>query len=150
MPELTGTELTSLTAETWEWLQDRLAVPEIRSALTRAEVRREVAAEHPGAELRVERELPFYRRQGDALVEGIIDRLVLVIREGKPVAAHVLDYKTDAVPPGNLGRLEERTALYAPQLRAYREAVAESYRIPAGSVRLTLLFLEAGRVVDVE
>ncbi|HSG47174.1 MAG TPA: PD-(D/E)XK nuclease family protein, partial [Longimicrobiales bacterium] len=148
-PELSETQLSTLLGDTWEWLQDRLSAPAMREALTLEGAARSVAEAHLAAELVVERELPFYRREGDALVEGIIDRLVLVREEGRVVAAHVLDYKTDAVAPTDEVRLRERTELYAPQLLAYRAAVAASYRIPPEAVRLTLLFLEAGKAVAV-
>ncbi|MDT8341707.1 MAG: UvrD-helicase domain-containing protein [Longimicrobiales bacterium] len=148
-PDLGEQELRALVAEAGRWLDDRLARPKVRARLTGAGVRDEARTRYPGATLHVERELPFYRRHGGALVEGVIDRLVLVTVGERVVEAHVLDYKTDAVPPGDELRLRERTALYRPQLRAYRAAVAESYRLPPSAVRATLLFLEAGVGVEV-
>jgi hypothetical protein len=167
--------------ELWEWVEERLAAPEIREALSREGARASAeawarerigtvvteAADSRGGELalEVENELPFLHREGDTLMEGIIDRLVLV-RAGKPddagvegvspsgtgavLAAHVLDYKTDFVPAGDETALRERSEHYLPQLRAYRGAVAALYGIPTDRVRCTLLFLEAGRAVDVD
>lgn len=160
--ELDREFLDEASAELWDWLHNRLQAQEIRAALTRRTATRRLAAlagsaGGPGADgtsaldLVVENELPFLLREGDALVEGIIDRLVLARdpETGAYRAAHVLDYKTDAVPAGDPQRLDERTALYAPQLRAYRRAVTRLYGIPAEAIRLTLLFLEPGQAVDV-
>jgi ATP-dependent exoDNAse (exonuclease V) beta subunit len=136
------------------WLARALEAPEVLEALSRS-------AAPPGA--RVERELPFLRREGDALVEGFIDRLVLVPPTGtagdsaSPEAgsreverAVVLDYKTDRIDPDDRGALEARVDHYAPQIRAYRRAVAELYEVAPEAVEGRLVFLDAGVVQEVE
>jgi len=148
----------------WSWVEARLAAPEIRTELTREGAREAVAALLATAPLatevgqfvlEVEAELPFLHRQGNTLMEGIIDRLVLVRSgsidaPGPVLAAHILDYKTDFLPPGDETALGHRTERYRSQLHAYRDAVAAMYGIPPERVRLTLLFLEPGRTVEVD
>ncbi|HSW29081.1 MAG TPA: UvrD-helicase domain-containing protein [Longimicrobiales bacterium] len=99
--------------------------------------------------VRVETERPFARRKGDEIQEGSIDRLVLIERGGRVVEAHVLDFKTDAMAPGDDAVVEERTRHYRPQLEAYREVIREQYGLEGEAVRGTLVFLAGGRVVGV-
>jgi ATP-dependent exoDNAse (exonuclease V) beta subunit len=100
--------------------------------------------------VRVERELPFMRREEDALMEGAIDRLVLILEGGRTVAAEVLDYKTDDLAAGDAAALAQRVAHYRPQMDAYRRAVAEMYGLPAAAVRGCLAFVACTEVVEVD
>jgi ATP-dependent exoDNAse (exonuclease V) beta subunit len=93
----------------------------------------------------VEREVPFITRAGDTLVEGRIDRLVLVRTGGRIAAAAVIDYKTDAI--GSAADMAARATYYRPQLDAYRSAVARMYGLAPDAVEGWLVFLDAGRVV---
>jgi ATP-dependent helicase/nuclease subunit A len=73
---------------------------------------------------------------------GSIDLLARDPATGQLV---VIDYKTDATDEE--GELTARADAYAPQLRAYAQAVAETF--PETPVRAELWFLAAGRVVGV-
>lgn len=84
---------------------------------------------------------------GDALVVGIVDRLVVGVRDGSPITAEVIDFKTDRVPSSSV---DELVKIYAPQLNAYRSVVAAQLRVPLPSVRGTLAFTAARRVVSWE
>jgi ATP-dependent exoDNAse (exonuclease V) beta subunit len=139
-PGMPEREAASLAADFRRWL----AAPEIGALL-----RRSAYPAAPEDAVQVERERPFARRVGDEIQEGFIDRLVLTSREGRITAAHVLDFKTDDVAPGDEQRLGERTVRYRPQMEAYRAVAAEQYALPLGTVRGTLLFLAAGRAVEV-
>ena len=97
-------------------------------------------------ELEVLTERPLAIRDGDEILTGSIDRLVLVRRGGAVVAADVLDYKTDAIEPGD-ERLAERVAFYRPQIEAYRRAVAKTYRLEPRRITSRLVFMAAGIVV---
>jgi len=115
------------------------------------------AAADGGDSRRLWRELPFTMRLSargfasraleDAaapgemvVVQGVIDCLV---REGNRFL--VIDYKTDAVRPGE----EERAApRYAWQVRLYREFVARSAQTRA--VHGFLVFLQTGRALEIE
>ncbi len=95
----------------------------------------------------VECEVPFLTRDGDAVVEGFIDRLVLTRSDGRVVAAALIDFKTDAVT--GRSELEQRTSHYRPQVEAYRRAVCRMYGLEATAVEAWLAFLEAGQVMRV-
>ncbi|HET8654599.1 MAG TPA: UvrD-helicase domain-containing protein [Longimicrobiaceae bacterium] len=97
----------------------------------------------------VEREVPFFHRAEGRLVEGIIDRLVVVRRAGRVVSAEVIDYKTDALQPDDSAAIAAKAVHYRPQLDAYRAAVASSFGIAASAVCARLVFLEAGAVTEV-
>jgi ATP-dependent helicase/nuclease subunit A len=130
------------------WEEERLAdaltsfaaalrAPQIRAALSRGSYPQ-------GAS--VQREVPFVWRDAEGLLEGVVDRLVIVLGpDGRPARAEVLDFKTDSVA-GNEGLLRDRVAHYAPQIRAYREAVAGMYGLQPAAVEGRLLFVEVGRV----
>ena len=131
---------SSDVAELRGWLEDRLDADEVRSALRR-----------PDGPVDLERELPFLRREGDVLVEGVIDRMVIRRdAEGHAVAVDVLDYKTDALQGGDEEAIAVRMAHHAPQLRAYRRAAAAMYGLGEDAARARLVFLSAGVVRDVD
>lgn len=130
----------------WARLQAQLAAPQVVAMLDR---RTASGQARPDERIRVERELPFLRREGSTLTEGIIDRLVLHWRDRVVVAAHIIDYKTDRVgPEAGAGVLEQRIDQYRPQLLTYRAAVADLYQLPPAAVRCSLAFLEIGQVID--
>lgn len=131
-PGLPSEEVDALIDRFHAWVRQ----PAIASALSRTG--------YPAGAV-VERERPFVHRSGDAIVEGIIDRLVLW-NDG----AEIIDYKSDDVAPDDHAKLEERTILYAPQLRAYRAAVAGIFGLPEEAVHAKLMFLRAGAVRTVD
>jgi ATP-dependent exoDNAse (exonuclease V) beta subunit len=114
--------------------------PAILGALSRA-------AYPEGA--RVERELPFLHREPGGILQGFIDRLVLVEEAGRVVSAEVLDFKTDGVDAADAEAVEARVAYYRPQIDAYRTAVAGRYGLDLPSVTGKLLFLRPGLVREV-
>jgi ATP-dependent helicase/nuclease subunit A len=80
------------------------------------------------------------------LLSGRFDRVVVRrVASGLPIEAVLLDYKTDSVTTGEM--LDARAAHYAPQIRAYREAIVASTGLRPERVRCILLFTEAGRAV---
>lgn len=130
-PDWSGEQVES----TLGWLRARLAAPRIAEALSRG-------AWPQGT--RVERERPFLWREGDALVEGVIDRLVLVPGPGGTIAeATVIDYKTDRLGEDPL-RDRDRERHYREQVSLYARAVASLFGLPAERVRGMLLFLDSG------
>ncbi|MDA1013022.1 MAG: UvrD-helicase domain-containing protein [Planctomycetota bacterium] len=112
-----------------------------------AELLQEIAA----ADLRldVQNERPFAIREGNSVVSGIIDRLVLIYDNHRLIAADIVDYKTDSVSTSNPQALRERVDHYRAQLETYRPAVARIYRIPVERVSARLLMVSAGIVVPV-
>jgi ATP-dependent exoDNAse (exonuclease V) beta subunit len=96
----------------------------------------------PGpVELRVFNERTFAIRRPGQLLSGSIDRLVVIRCGGRIVAADIIDYKTDDLPPGDHAALKARAEYYEPQLAAYRSAAAELLRIDASQIGARLMFL---------
>ena len=106
------------------------------------------------AEPRLLREHAFVIRDEQGIMQGVIDRLVVWSRAGKPIAAEVIDFKFDGVG-SDAGRAEEariiaeKTAFYAPQLADYRRAVAQLFGLAADRITADLVFMRAGTVVPV-
>jgi ATP-dependent exoDNAse (exonuclease V) beta subunit len=107
-----------------------------------AAVAQELSARRPTAT--VQNECGFAIRDGEQLLSGFIDRLVLLEDGGRVVAAEIIDFKTDAFDAQDPQQLSGKIAFYAPQLQAYRRAVAQMTKVPADHIVATLLFLEAG------
>ncbi|WP_437191630.1 UvrD-helicase domain-containing protein [Planctomicrobium sp. SH527] len=133
-----------------EWCQNLLGRQSYISeklSPCRPELRRELEQNLVG--IHVRNECPFTVRSApEELLNGFIDRLVVFERNGEPVAADVIDFKTDDVSTGEEA-LSERCESYYPQMTAYRTAVSHLLRIPEEQVSVRLAFLFAGVVVDV-
>jgi len=94
--------------------------------------------------IHVENELPFVRRVGDEIQEGIIDRLVLTQVDGRVVRAEILDFKTDSIESVDEGTLAVHAERYRPQILAYCDVVRERYGLAKDDVGGKLVFLGAG------
>ncbi len=142
-------------AESIDQFRTMLARPEILALLSRATYATPpvasaacaVHARDPIGQPRweVDQEWSFIVREGDALLSGQIDRLVVLYDSQRPIGADIIDFKTDRVAAGTQA-LETRLEHYRPQLEAYRRAVAKLLRLPAGQVSARVAFLEAGCV----
>ncbi len=134
--------------------QGMVAHPDIQAVLRRAfyesprdeGLQRALAAAGAAARLRVEvhNERRFAVLDEGHILSGSIDRLVLLHEHDRLVAADIVDYKTDAVEPGDLAALERLVEFYRPQLEAYRRAVSAMYRLPPAWICARLLFVAAG------
>jgi ATP-dependent exoDNAse (exonuclease V) beta subunit len=132
----------------------RAELQSLRTALeaepVRAALSREGCGAPEGLDVEVRKEHAFSAVLADEegeeqLWTGSIDRLVLGRRGGEIVWADVLDYKTDHVGEA---ALDERAAYYRPQLESYGRVVAAQTGLAADTIRLRLVFLEPGRVID--
>lgn len=81
----------------------------------------------------------------DSLVLGTVDRLVVGFRDGRAIAAEVVDYKSDTI---DWADVVERTRTYAPQVDAYRAVVAAQFGVDLSRVRGTLFFVRTGRLMS--
>lgn len=132
-------------------LREALAKEEVRTALSR-----ERCGAPAGAELEVRCEHSFSLvlpgqpdddgADTEELWTGSIDRLVLARRDGAVVWAEVLDHKTDAITTD--ADLAARTEHHREQLEHYRRVVAVQFGLPEQDIALRLLFLAAGRAVE--
>jgi ATP-dependent exoDNAse (exonuclease V) beta subunit len=134
--------------------QDQLAAAPIQSVLRRdyyadpaaIGLPRNLTRSKTRLELLAQRERPFAIRQEDKILTGSIDRLVIVRRDGKPVAADIIDFKTDEIPQGDAEALQEKLEFYKPQIQAYRQAVSQLLTLPPQHITARLVFLGLGRV----
>jgi len=106
--------------------------------------------QHQHVTLRVFRERPFAVRENDAVVYGIIDRLVLFYRGDKVLAADLLDFKSDALLARDAAAIDEAVARYQPQLTIYRRAITQQFILDVDHIATRLLFLQVGEVRRVE
>ena len=87
------------------------------------------------------------------LLRGVFDRVVIWRAGDLPVAAEIIDFKSDAPPTAAAGDvaewLAERVARYTPQMRDYRSALARLIGLPPERIACRLLFLLADAVRDV-
>lgn len=132
-PHLPDSEIHALLTDFHRWLD----TPAISGALSRRRYRGVTT---------VERELSFLHRRRDSLMEGIIDRLVLVGENERYESAEILDFKTDRVDGPEI---LSRTEYYRPQLEAYLRAVSAMYGIPPERCSAALVYVEPGLVVPV-
>ncbi|MFT7632355.1 MAG: ATP-dependent helicase/nuclease subunit A, partial [Mariniblastus sp.] len=95
--------------------------------------------------LEVHNERRFAVSLESGLMEGIIDRLILVYQGNTIVAADVIDYKTDFVDESNFQRLIE---FYRPQVESYRMAVSKFAGISSNQIATRLVFPGVGNVIN--
>ena len=142
-----------------ERFRKALDEPAIRAALSRATYERPAggktkSAVHAGPHLakprwKVSQERPFAVRDGDTILRGSIDRLVILYDGDRPVAADVIDFKTDAVGRHDGSALQAAVDTYRPQLDAYRRAVLSLLGLEPDRISGRLMFVGAGLVVSV-
>ena len=121
-----------------------LSQPQIAALLQRSSYKTK-----PSSTLEVCRERKFAVLDGDELLRGAIDRLVLTRSGDRVVAADIIDFKTDTLPPGDKSALADRVEFYRPQLAAYRRAVAKMWALEERAITTRLVFLATGSVVSV-
>lgn len=127
---------------TWadQQVSDFFAIAE--QAAVRAALSRPVESEGEG---RIYPEFPYARLVDGTIQRGFIDRLVVIQRDGTPIAAHILDFKTDDIPAA---RLAERAERYRRQLETYQAVVREVFGLEDRAISLQLLFVMPGELVS--
>ena len=139
-PGMSDDQIANLITEFRGWMAEE----PVRDALSRS-----VFPSDLFTSVHVDNELPFVRHVGDEIQEGVIDRLVLIQREGRVAQAEILDFKTDSIESGDDNALVARTAHYRAQIVAYCDVVREQYGLAEGEVRGKLVFLGTGVIRDV-
>lgn len=135
---------------------EMLGRPKVKQALSLAEyqggsfskdnVPAQAAAglQHPRWEVFLEQ--PFVVDAPGAFCRGQFDRVVVLFDGDQPIAADVIDFKTDDITPDQLaGRVE----FYRPQLVLYREAAARWLHVSEDRVSARLVFTQPGEVIRV-
>ncbi|MGA1392535.1 MAG: UvrD-helicase domain-containing protein [Phycisphaerales bacterium] len=130
------------------WRADRLA--EFRDMLAKPAIAKTLARPADGP-ARVWRERRLVSVEGDAVRQGIIDRLVVVGEPGAWRRADILDFKTDGFgehPPSEEA-LAAKADFYRGQLRSYRGEVAKQFQIDLAFVATRLALVGPGEVAEV-
>jgi ATP-dependent helicase/nuclease subunit A len=84
------------------------------------------------------------RNQHDEIIPGAFDRVVIYKENGIPTEAEIFDYKSD-----NMQSAEE-FAVYFPQLKLYRESLAQMLALPPEKIACRILALKIKEVVTVD
>lgn len=99
--------------------------------------------------LEVSNEHPFAVLDDGEVINGFIDRLVLIYIDNQLVAADIVDFKTDTFDFTDETLFNEKAEYYRQQLQIYARVVSRLYRIPVDSVSTRLFMLGAGRIANV-
>ncbi|MCC6509135.1 MAG: UvrD-helicase domain-containing protein, partial [Pirellulaceae bacterium] len=108
-----------------------LKLESVQNALSRSRYARPVAGVIPD-EISVENERRVSLILDHHLIDGSIDRLVVLKHQGQIIAAEILDYKTDRWDP----RMDidlwtrQRIEHHKPQLNAYAQVVSRMLKLP--------------------
>ncbi|GIS60305.1 MAG: hypothetical protein CM1200mP2_25300 [Planctomycetaceae bacterium] len=103
--------------------------------------------EGDGPQLEVQCEYPFTINRDGGILNGTIDRLVLLRHGDSIVAADTIDYKTDYVE--NQDDIDEKVEYYRGQLEAYRNAVSRVFGLDDDHIATRLAFVGAGQLATV-
>lgn len=119
-----------------ETLQNCFEQSDIRSLFTQ-----------PSGSTTVWRERAFSYIEGDHLINGVFDRVVLHQGEdGTITRAEIIDFKTDRIHAKK--SLKQAVAQHRPQLENYRKALARIVGIQENSIELKLLFTHVPKCVN--
>jgi len=123
-----------------------LAQPEVRAELSRGPSALRLGAAAGELELLREQRFAFVRANESSgeLVQGALDRAVVARAQQR---AEIVDFKSDALPAGDLARLRARAEGYRPQLELYREALARLESLDPQRIELRVCFVAVGRSV---
>jgi ATP-dependent exoDNAse (exonuclease V) beta subunit len=139
-PEFRGLDSMALLAD----FRRTLTAPAVAQALCKANYQQ---PDMTAPQLRLLRERPFALRDGDAILSGTFDRLVVRYEGAEPRAADVLDFKSDSIRDDDPTAIQVRTEFYRPQLEAYRRAAAMLFGLDPSQVSARLIFTGPGVVV---
>jgi ATP-dependent exoDNAse (exonuclease V) beta subunit len=106
--------------------------------------------QHSQVTLQVIRERPFAIRDDDAVVYGIIDRLVLFRLQDRVLAADILDFKSGVLAVDETANIHHAVETYRPQLAMYRRAIARQFGLDLDRVKARLLLLQLGAISPTE
>ncbi len=119
--------------------------PALQSLLKKSEQLMRFAQDGDVETIEVSNERPFAILNEGRLMQGTIDRLVTLKKNGKPILAEIIDYKTDSVSKANVGKKIEH---YRPQMEAYQMAVSQFLKLPLSNISTKLVFVDSDLVMD--
>lgn len=92
------------------------------------------------------RERSFALYQGDSVLTGAFDRVVIDREGGQLLGAHIFDFKTESIEEGTL---HEHIELHRRQLDAYREAVRAMLNLSETQIKTSLVFTSIREVHEI-
>jgi len=121
----------------------RAAAEQFHQALDAADIRQ--ALSRPEGKVELWRERRFQVVLDNRWVTGMFDRVVVVRDAGsRPVAATIIDFKSDELPPNTT--LAGHAERYRPQLSLYAAALSHMLQLDPSRIELRLAFTRLGRV----
>ena len=130
--------------------EEMLSLSSVRSALSRSRYRYPQFGESAD-KVEIDNERLVNVVVDDQLVSGSIDRLAILLKDGQPFAAEIIDFKTDRFDPNmTLLWLEDRVEHHRPQLEVYAQVVQRLFRIPRNRIRTYLVMLSTDDLVRVD
>ena len=106
----------------------------------------------------VRREMPLVIRGKEGVRLGVVDRLVLHLGADTPdeasevpevVGASIIDFKTDRPGDGSSSDLDAFRARHRSQMNSYAVAIGDRYGLDPSRIRLSLIRVDDGVVVEV-
>jgi len=130
--------------------EEMLKLSSVRAALSRARYQQPTYGCVP-EQLEIDNERVISLIMEGRLISGTIDRLVVLMKDGQPYAAEIIDYKTDAFDPNmTLLWLDDRIEHHRPQLEVYAQVVSQLFRIPLERIATYLLMLNTDDLARVD
>ena len=125
-------------------------LPEFKAMLALPEIRTALSIPSGTGTWKLKREWQFSvqinHNRHPTMLNGRFDRVHICFVNGKPVAAHILDFKTDALVSAPI---ENSIETYRPQMAAYRSALSTLLKLDPASIAASLLFVSRGDVISV-
>ncbi len=129
---------------------EQLSTSSVRAALSRSRYKQRILGALPDkVEIDNERSLSIVLE--NKLIAGTIDRLAVLMQDGRPFAAEIFDFKTDTFDQRmSLLWLDDRVAHHRPQLELYAQVVARMFDLPRERIATYLIMLSSDNVVRCE
>jgi ATP-dependent exoDNAse (exonuclease V) beta subunit len=96
-----------------------------------------------GVQLQVETELRILAKDGTDIIYGACDRVVKIFKDSNLIGLDIIDYKVTNAAASDL---IER---YAGQMKIYRKALSESYKLSPHKITTKILTIPTGEVIEV-
>ncbi len=126
---------------------EHLKLHSVRSALSRARYQQPLMGHVPDT-VEIDNERMVSLIVDDKLITGTIDRLAVLMKDGRPYAAEIFDFKTDQLDSAQPKKwLKARVEHHRPQLEIYAQVVAELFRLPRHRIATHLLMLASDDLV---
>ncbi len=132
-----------------ESFESMLELRSIRTALSANRYKRSHFGHVPDR-VEIDNERVISLVMNDRLISGTIDRLVVLMKDGQPYAAEIIDFKTDVYDDSmTLLWVQDRIDHHRSQLEIYAKVVAELFNIPEEKIATYLVLLSGDEFVEV-